>query len=50
MRYTLGLATMDNSAAALFGDGKLIAAVENERLSRVKERRQLPASGHFGSA
>ena len=42
MRYTLGLATMDNSAAALFGDGKLIAAVENERLSRVKNDGSFP--------
>ncbi len=36
MSYTLGLATMDNSAAALFHEGQLVAAVENERLSRIK--------------
>ena len=39
--YTLGLATMDNSAAALMKDGVLLAAVENERLSRIKN------DGHF---
>ncbi|WP_185962129.1 carbamoyltransferase family protein [Palleronia caenipelagi] len=42
MTYTLGLATMDNSAAALFHDGRLIAAVEQERLSRIKNDGALP--------
>lgn len=42
MQYTLGLATMDNSAAALFGDGQLIAAVEQERLSRIKNDGSFP--------
>jgi carbamoyltransferase len=36
MKYILGLATMGTSSAALFRDGKLIAAVEEERLSRKK--------------
>ncbi len=40
--YTLGLATMDNSAAALMKDGVLIAAVENERLTRVKNDGAFP--------
>ena len=34
--YILGLCTMGNSSAALFKDGELIAAVEEERLSRKK--------------
>lgn len=42
MRYTLGLATMDNSAAALFADGVLLAAVEQERLSRIKNDGAFP--------
>ncbi|WBU63656.1 carbamoyltransferase family protein [Paracoccus aerodenitrificans] len=42
MRYTLGLATMDNSAAALFCDGDLIAAIEEERLSRIKNDGSFP--------
>ena len=40
--YTLGLATMDNSAAALMKNGVLIAAVENERLTRVKNDGSFP--------
>lgn len=42
MQYTLGLATMDNSAAALFADGVLVAAVEQERLSRIKNDGAFP--------
>jgi carbamoyltransferase len=42
MTYTLGLATMDNSAAALFRDGTLVAAVEEERLSRIKNDGAFP--------
>ena len=42
MTYTLGLATMDNSAAALFKGGTLVAAVEEERLSRVKNDGAFP--------
>ena len=34
--YTLGLCTMSTSSAALFKNGTLIAAVEEERLSRKK--------------
>ena len=40
--YTLGLATMGTSAAALFKNGKLIAAVEEERLSRIKNDGNFP--------
>lgn len=40
--YTLGLATMDNSAAALMHNGVLLAAVENERLTRVKNDGRFP--------
>ncbi len=42
MSYTLGLATMDNSAASLFHGGDLVAAVEQERLSRVKNDSSFP--------
>ena len=42
--YTLGLCTMDNSAAALFEDGVLIAAVEEERLTRKKNDGQFPVN------
>lgn len=42
MTYTLGLATMDNSAAALFKEGTLVAAIEEERLSRVKNDGSFP--------
>ncbi len=41
-RYTLGLCTMGTSAAALFKDGKLIAAVEEERLTRIKNDNSFP--------
>ncbi|WP_439109462.1 carbamoyltransferase family protein [Lentibacter sp.] len=40
--YTLGLATMDNSAAALMHNGVLLAAVENERLTRAKNDGSFP--------
>jgi len=42
--YTLGIATMTNSAACLFRDGKLVAAIENERLSRIKNDGAFPAA------
>lgn len=42
MSVVLGLATMSNSAAALFKDGKLVAAVEEERLTRVKNDGAFP--------
>lgn len=42
MSYTLGLATMDNSAAALFQDARLVAAIEEERLSRIKNDGSFP--------
>lgn len=42
MSVILGLATMNNSAAALFVDGKLVAAVEEERLTRVKNDGAFP--------
>lgn len=42
MSVILGLATMNNSAAALFIDGKLVAAVEEERLTRVKNDGAFP--------
>ena len=35
---------MDNSAAALFEDGVLIAAVEEERLTRKKNDGQFPVN------
>ena len=34
--YTLGICTMGSSSAALFKNGVLISAVEEERLSRRK--------------
>ena len=40
--YILGLATMGESAAALLKDGILIAAVEEERLTRVKHEGCFP--------
>ena len=40
--YTLGLCTMGTSSAALFKNGKLIAAVEEERLSRKKNDNSFP--------
>ncbi|RNF34703.1 carbamoyltransferase family protein [Paracoccus methylarcula] len=42
MSYTLGLATMDNSAAALFQGNRLVAAIEEERLSRIKNDGSFP--------
>ncbi len=42
MTYILGLCTMGNSSAALLKDGKVIAAVEEERLSRVKNDGSFP--------
>ena len=42
MTYILGLCTMGNSSAALLKDGKVIAAVEEERLSRVKNDSSFP--------
>ena len=35
-KYVLGLCTMNNSSAAIFSGDKLIAAVEEERLTRIK--------------
>lgn len=40
--FTLGLCTMGTSSAALFRDGKLVAAVEEERLSRIKNDNRFP--------
>ncbi len=40
--YTLGIATMTNSAACLFQDGHLVCAIENERLTRVKNDDAFP--------
>ena len=42
MTYILGLCTMDNSSAALLKDGRLVAAVEEERLSRIKNDGAFP--------
>ena len=42
MTYILGLCTMGNSAASLFKDGRLTAAVEEERLSRIKNDSTFP--------
>ncbi len=42
MTYILGLCTMGTSSAALFKDGEIIAAVEEERLSRVKNDNSFP--------
>ncbi|MBI76488.1 MAG: hypothetical protein CMM53_01720 [Rhodospirillaceae bacterium] len=42
MTYILGLCTMDTSSAALLKDGKVIAAVEEERLSRIKNDGSFP--------
>jgi len=41
-KYTLGLCTMGNSSAALFENGNLIAAVEEERLTRIKNDGAFP--------
>ena len=43
-KYVLGLCTMGNSSAALFSDNKLIAAVEEERLTRIKNDGSFPIS------
>lgn len=43
-KYTLGLCTMGNSSAALFANDELIAAVEEERLTRIKNDGQFPIS------
>ncbi len=40
--YILGLATMGESAAALLKDGELVAAVEEERFTRVKHEGCFP--------
>ncbi|MCS6817710.1 MAG: carbamoyltransferase [Acidobacteriota bacterium] len=40
--YILGLATMGEAAAALLRDGELIAAVEEERFSRIKHHVGFP--------
>jgi len=42
MEYTLGISTMGSSSAALFKNGFLIAAVEEERLSRIKNDNSFP--------
>ena len=48
MTYILGLCTMGNSAASLFKDGILIAAVEEERISRIKNiSRQISPETNF---
>ncbi len=41
-KYILGLCTMGNSSAAIFKDGTLIAAVEEERLTRKKNDGAFP--------
>ena len=41
-RYTLGLCTMGNSSAAIFCDGELISAVEEERITRHKNDGRFP--------
>ena len=43
-KYTLGLCTMGNSSAALFANDVLIAAVEEERLTRIKNDGSFPFS------
>ena len=40
--FSLGLTTMGTSAAALFEDGRLVAAVEEERLTRIKNDGAFP--------
>lgn len=42
--FSLGLTTMGTSAAALFEDGRLIAAVEEERLTRIKNDGAFPCA------
>ena len=41
-KYVLGLCTMNNSSAAIFSGDKLIAAVEEERLTRIKNDGSFP--------
>ena len=41
--YTLGICTMGSSSAALFKNGVLISAVEEERLSRRKNDNRFPS-------
>lgn len=40
--YVLGLTTLGDAAASLIGDGKIIAAAEEERFSRVKHHTGFP--------
>lgn len=40
--FSLGLTTMGTSAACIFKDGRLIAAIEEERLSRIKNDGAFP--------
>ena len=40
--YILGLATMGNSSACLFKDEKILYAIEEERLSRIKNDSSFP--------
>src|SRR6186997_2248745 len=40
--YILGLTTLGDSAASLIKDGELVAAVEEERFSRVKHHSGFP--------
>ncbi len=40
--YFLGLSTMGNSSACLFRDNKLLYAIEEERLSRIKNDSSFP--------
>jgi carbamoyltransferase len=40
--YILGLSTMTESAAVLLCDGRIVAAAEEERFSRVKHDGGLP--------
>ena len=42
MAYILGLTTLGDSAASLICDGKLVAAAEEERFSRVKHHSGFP--------
>ena len=40
--YILGLTTMGNSSACLFKDDKILFAIEEERLSRIKNDSSFP--------
>ncbi len=42
MTYILGLTTLGDAAAALIGDGELLAAAEEERFSRIKHHSGFP--------